>query len=103
MTMTSSTIRLDSDFKRDLTKKLDEIGLSFNAYVMLAAKQLLIQGKVPFEIKTESGPKVEKVTFSEKTRRAIVRAQAEEEGLIPKTSRDFTNAADFMKALDDDE
>lgn len=102
MPTTSLTIRLDANFKRKLTKKLNELGLSFNSYVMLAAEQLLVQEEVPFEIKTMLGPK-EKVTFNEKTRRAIIRSQSEKVGLIPKVSKDFTNAAEFMNALNDDE
>ena len=71
--------------------------MTLNSYFTLAAKQFVIQGKVPSEIKTES--KVEHVTFNEKTRKAIVRASAEEEGLLPNTAETFDNTDDAMKKL----
>ncbi|MGQ5709174.1 type II toxin-antitoxin system RelB/DinJ family antitoxin [Lactobacillus sp. PSON] len=97
MTTTASTIRLDSDLRKELNKKLDEVGLTLNGYFTLAAKQFLIQGKVPFEIKSE--PDIENITLNEKTRKAIIRAYAEEEGVIPNTAREFDNAQDIMEDL----
>lgn len=52
--MSTTTIRLDDDLKKELTEKLKSTGLSVNAYFTLAAKQLVIQDKIPFEILTES-------------------------------------------------
>ncbi len=43
--------------------------------------------------------KVEYVHFNKKTREAIIRAHAEEEGLIPNTGKTFDNVDDAMKAL----
>lgn len=101
MGMTASTVRMDSNLKKELVKKLNDAGLTFNGYVNMAAKQYLIQGKVPFEIK--SAPDTEKVTFNKETRKAIIRAQAEEEGVIPNTAKSFTNTEDLMKDLFADE
>ena len=92
-----STVRLDPELRKELVKGLDSINMTLNSYFTLAAKQFVIQGKVPFEIKTAS--KVEHVTFNEKTRKAIVRAFAEEEGLLPNTAETFDNTDDAMREL----
>lgn len=97
MAMTGSTIRLDSDLRKELTEKLAEVGLTLNGYFTLAAKQFIIQGKVPFEIRSVKNE--DEVTFSKKTRRAIIRAYAEEEGIIPNTAKTFDNTDDAMKEL----
>ncbi|KRL79507.1 hypothetical protein [Ligilactobacillus equi] len=99
MATVASTIRLEEDMREELVKKLAASGLTLNGYFNLAARQFLIQGKVPFEIKTE--PEVKKVKFNDKTRKAIIRAYAEEEGVIPVTAKTFDNATDAMKELFD--
>ena len=91
-----STIHLDPELRKELIKGLDSINMTLNSYFTLAAKQFVIQGKVPFEIKTAT--KVEHVTFNEKTRKAIVRSFAEE-GLRPNTAETFDNTDDAMKEL----
>lgn len=91
-----STIHLDPELRKELIKGLDSINMTLNSYFTLAAKQFVIQGKVPFEIKTVT--KVEHVTFNEKTRKAIVRSFAEE-GLLPNTAETFDNTDDAMKEL----
>lgn len=91
------TIRLDPELHKELIKGLDSINMTLNSYFTLAANQFIVQGKVPFEIKTAS--KVEYVTFNEKTRKAIVRAFAEEEGLLPNTAETLDNTDDAMKEL----
>lgn len=96
-----STIRLDPKLRQELIKGLDSINMTMNSYFTLAAKQFVIQGKVPFEIKT--APQAEYVTFNEKTRKAIIRALAEEEGLIPNTAKTFDNTDDAMKELFNDQ
>lgn len=101
MTKTGSTIRLDSDMREELTKKLSEVGLTLNGYFLLAAKQFLIQGKVPFEIKEKST--TEKVHFNDKTKKALIRAYAEEEGIISNTAKKFTDTDDLIKDLFSDE
>lgn len=97
MTMSASTIRLDAELRKELTRKLDEIGLTLNGYFTLAAKQFLIQGKVPFEIKTE--PPVKEVKFTPETKQVLLRAYAEELGLLPNTGQTFDNVDDAMKEL----
>lgn len=41
--MSTTTIRLDDNLKKQLSKQLKATGLSINAYFTLAAKQLVIQ------------------------------------------------------------
>ncbi|WP_232805297.1 type II toxin-antitoxin system RelB/DinJ family antitoxin [Lactobacillus crispatus] len=93
--MTSSTtIRLDDDLKRKMQKNLDAAGLSMNAYFVMAAKQLVLQKKVPFEILTE--PEIPNKT----TEKAMLLADAKDEGLVTDDSPSFTNVDDLMKSLD---
>ena len=69
MTTSTTTIRLDADLKDKLIKELSATGLSINAYFNMAARQLILQKKIPFEVLTE----VDEPT--EKTRRALVVAE----------------------------
>lgn len=39
------------------------------------------------------------VTFNEKTRKVIIRAYAEEDGVIPNTAKTFDNTDDAMMEL----
>lgn len=95
--MTSSTtIRLDDNLKKELQKDLDAAGITMNAYFVMAAKQLVLQKKIPFEILTE--PEVPNDT----TRKAMISAEAKDEGIIPDDSPSFNNADDLMKSLDED-
>lgn len=95
--MTSSTtIRLDDDLKKELQKDLDAAGISMNAYFVMAAKQLVLQKKIPFEILTE--PEVP----NDITRKAMLLAEAKDEELIPDDSPSFNNVDDLMKSLDKD-
>lgn len=54
MTENKIIIKLDKDKKKELEKRFSQIGLSMNDYINLALNQFLIQGKVPFEIKSPS-------------------------------------------------
>lgn len=97
---TGSTVRLDPELRKELSEGLASVGMTINDYFTMAAKQFLIQGKVPFEIKT--APKVERVTFNDKTRKALVRAFVEEEGLLPNTAKIFDNTDEAIKELFND-
>ena len=94
--MTSSTtIRLDDDLKKKLQKDLDAAGISMNAYFVMAAKQLVLQKRVPFDILTE--PEIP----NKVTEKAMLLADAKDEGLVPDDSPSFTNVNDLMKSLDE--
>lgn len=93
---TTTTIRLDKDLKEELSKELKTAGLSINAYFTLAAKQLVIQKRIPFEVLTETD------IPNETTRRAMLEAEAKEAGLIPDNSPKFDNVDDLLKSLDED-
>lgn len=100
-TKTASTIRLDPQLREALAEGLAEVGLTVNSYFTMAAKQFVIQGKVPFEIQRSS--KAEQVRFNEQTRKIIARAHAEEEGILPNTAETFDKTDEAMKALFDNE
>lgn len=95
MATSTTTIRLDSELKKELTKELDVTGLSLNGYFNLAARQLVLQKKIPFEILTETD------IPTEKTRRALVEAEAKELGILPDDSPSFTDMDDLKAFLDD--
>ena len=94
MTTSTTTIRLDADLKDKLIKELSATGLSINAYFNMAARQLILQKKIPFEVLTE----VDEPT--EKTRRALVVAEAKELGIIPDDAPEFDNTKDLKDILD---
>lgn len=94
MKTTPTTIRLDDELKKKLTEELKTMGLSINGYFNLAARQLVIQKKVPFEMLTE--PK----ELTEATRKALVTAQAKELGIIPDDSPNFDNINELKNYLD---
>ncbi|MDD6432641.1 MAG: damage-inducible protein J [Lactobacillaceae bacterium] len=91
------TIHLAPELQKELTEELTKAGMTVNDYFTMAAKQFVVQGKVPFEIK--AAPKVERVHFNEKTRKSIVRVYAEEEGVIPNTAKTFDNTDDAIQEL----
>lgn len=93
MSMSSTTLRLDSDLKRRIEKRLKDTGLSLNAYFTLAAKQLDIQEKIPFEIKTP----VEKPTSE--TMEAILLAQAKDNNVIPDDTPGFTDSKKMIEYM----
>ena len=94
MATSATTIRLDDDLKEKLTKELSATGLSINSYFNMAARQLIIQKKIPFEVLTETDEP------TEKTRRALVAAEAKELGIIPDDVPEFDNTKDLKDFLD---
>ena len=89
----TTTIRLDEELKKELTHDLDIMGLNINAYFTMAAKQLVLKKKIPFEISTSSND-----IPNETTRKAMILAEAK--GLIPDDSPRFSNVDDMMEFLD---
>lgn len=90
MAMSSTTLRLDENLKKRIEKKLKATGLTLNGYFTLAAKQLDIQGKIPFEIKTP----VEEPT--DETLSAILLAKAKENGKVEDSTPSFTNSKEMI-------
>ena len=89
--MTSTiTIRLDSDLKKKLVRELQSIGLSIEEYFNLAAHQLVIQKRVPFELLAEP---------TTTTKKALVVAQAKELGIIPDDSPSFDDIEELKSYL----
>lgn len=97
---TRSTIRFDPELRKELSEGLANVGMTINGYFTMVAKQFIIQGKST--IWNKKYAKDERVTFNDETRKAIVRAYAEEEGIIPNTAKTFNNSDDAMKELFND-
>lgn len=53
MTTTPTTIYLNDDLKKELTKELDSLGITLNTYFNIAARQFVLQNHLPFEISDE--------------------------------------------------
>lgn len=94
--MSTTTIRLDDDLKKELQKDLAAAGITMNTYFVMAAKQLVLQKRIPFEVLTE--PEIP----NKATKKALLLAEAKEEGLIPDDSPQFDNVDDLMNSLDSD-
>ena len=89
-------MRFDEADKRAATEILDSIGITFNAYLNMAVKQLINKRRVPFEL--EAAPEIP----NEETRRAMVEAEAKALGLIEDDSprfRDADAAIAFLRSL----
>lgn len=96
MSKSPTTIRLDDHLKDEMNKELKPMGISINGYFNMAARQLVIQKKIPFEILSErSEPNLS-------TRRAMVEAEAKELGIIPDDTPGFDNIEDLKHYLDED-
>ncbi|MQS53037.1 type II toxin-antitoxin system RelB/DinJ family antitoxin [Companilactobacillus mishanensis] len=95
MSITSITIKLDDKLKMDLENRLNEINLSLDDYMTLAAKQFVVQNKIPFEIDTplEIPNRVTKI--------AMVEAEAKELGIIQDDTPEFVCAEDLKKYLNE--
>lgn len=89
-----TTTRFDEDIKVQAVSILDSIGLSFNAYLNLAVRQLVNQRQIPFDLKPATS------VPNEQTRIAMITAEAKELGIIPDDSPRFSNADDAMTFLD---
>ena len=91
-----TTVRFDKDTKDSATEILDSLGLSFNAYLNLALKQLINQKQIPFEIK------MAQEVPNETTRIAMLKAQAKEAGLIEDASPRFNDTDELFAYLEED-
>ena len=92
----ATTIRLDDALKAQATDMLDSIGLSLNAYVNLAIRQLVNQRRIPFSI--IAAPEVP----NEETRRAMVLAEAKELGIVVDEDPAFSDVDLLMASLEED-
>lgn len=97
MSSTPTTIRLDDNLRKELNSRLDAAGISLNTYFTMAAKQFVIQNRIPFEVIVP-----EKDQPTSQTKRAMVLAEAKQLGLIPDESSSFKNAQALLAALDGD-
>lgn len=94
--MAATTIRMDDDVKAQAGNILESMGLSINAYVNLALRQLVNQRRIPFEIvASQEVP-------NEETRRAMVLAEAKALGIVVDNDPAFTDVNALMTSLDAD-
>ena len=91
MTTTPTTIHLDDNLKKELTKKLDSLGISLNTYFNITARQFVLQNHLPFEISDSAD------IPTEKTEKAMILAKAKELKLIKDDSVSFD---DIYKAIE---
>lgn len=98
MSSTSTTIRMDDNLRKELDVRLKAAGISLNTYVTMAAKQFVIQNKIPFEVIVP-----EKFIPNEITHRAMVEAEAKALGLIPDDTPSFTDVDKMMEYLNSEE
>lgn len=94
--MAATTIRMDDDVKAQAGAMLESMGLSMNAYVNLALRQLVNQGRIPFEIVAS------REVPNEETRRAMVLAEAKGLGIVADNDPAFTDVDALMSSLDAD-
>ncbi|MDO4405390.1 MAG: type II toxin-antitoxin system RelB/DinJ family antitoxin [Atopobiaceae bacterium] len=88
------TVRMDEELSTQLSSCLSALGLTANTYFVMAAKQLVTQGRVPFDLIVPSD------VPTEETRRALVLAQAKELGIVPDDSPRFDTAEAAMVFLE---
>ncbi len=90
-----TTIRIEDDLKSQAVAILDSIGLSYNAYVQLATRQLVNQRRIPFDLVAAAE------IPNAQTHRALVTAEAKALGLIPDDAPGFTDTDALMSYLDE--
>ena len=73
------TIKMDEDIKAMVCSMLDGMGMTFGGFVNMAARQLIIQGRLPFDV---IAPKQCDVP-NETTHKALIEVEAKTLGLIP--------------------
>ena len=95
---TTMSVKMDENVKAKVCAMLEGMGMTFGGFVNMAARQLLIQGKLPFEVMAAPTQDVP----TEQTRRALIEAEAKSVGLIPDdavTFEDGASAAAFIRGL----
>lgn len=95
MCTTPVTIALDEQLRQAVTAQLQAVGLTLNEYFVLAAKQLVVQNRIPFVVLTPDEDEPNTVT-----RRAMVAIEAKKLGLIPDDSPVFTDVTTMLAYLD---
>lgn len=88
------TIRMEDELSTQFSHDLDLLGLTANAYFVMAAKQLVAQRRVPFDLVVPAD------VPNEETRMALVLAQAKELGIVTDDSPRFDTAEAAMAYLE---
>ena len=88
------TVRMDENLSSQLSSCLSALGLTANTYFVMAAKQLVAQKRVPFDLIVPSD------LPTEETHAALVLAQAKELGYVADDSPRFDSAEAAMAYLE---
>lgn len=94
MTITPTTIYLNDDLKKELTKKLDSLGITLNTHFNITARQFVLQNHLPFEISDSTD------IPTEKTEKTMILAKAKELNLIKDDSVSFDDIDKAIEFLD---
>ena len=92
----TTTIRMDEKLKKQTQEKLDALGLNFNTFVVMAAKQLVAQNKIPFSLEV---PEPEEIP-TDTTLQAMARATKWANSPLDTNEVTYTSADDLFDALD---
>ncbi|MCI2148200.1 type II toxin-antitoxin system RelB/DinJ family antitoxin [Bifidobacterium crudilactis] len=91
--MTNRTISIEDSLNAEATAVLDSIGLNLSMYVELALRQLVNEGKVPFELKASSR------IPTEQTWRRMIEVEAKESGLLSDDAVTFDDPVEAVAEL----
>ena len=88
--MTTISIRLDDDMKKELDEMCDDMGMNLTTFFMIYAKKALRDRKIPFEITAPVDP-----FYSESNIAQIKRSekQADEGKIVIKTLEELEDMA----------
>lgn len=83
------SVRVDDQLKEESTKMLSDIGMSTSQFIKMALKQLVRQGKLPFNQESYEA----NVNFSDETTQSYI------EALEHKDTKTFTDFDSLEKEL----
>lgn len=91
--MNTTSIRMDAGLKAQLSEVLDALGINFNTFVVMAAKQAVYQQQLPFDTKVP--PHLSQITQKE-----MIRTLAIESGLIDDDSQTIQDWKAYRKQVE---
>jgi DNA-damage-inducible protein J len=92
--ITQMTILLNEELKDRATCVCDSLGITLNAYIIMALRELVYTRRVPF------GTAAADDVPNEETYRAMAEAEAKAMGIIADDSPSFSRAQDLFAYLD---
>jgi len=88
---------MDTELKKQVTKTLDALGLNFNTFVVMAAKQLVNKQAIPFELSIPKAPEMSPYARKISSMYDI----ALKEGKVAEGTPVYATVAEFKKALNE--